>query len=546
MVEQTYAAWNAGVRNILDVLPTGGGKSVLMSKITLDGVQQGMRQGIIAHRNELVTQMSCHVARQGIYHRIIGSDATVKQATRQHRTLFNGQSFVNPKGDTGVIGVDTLIKRKNDIEKWLWQLNRWKIDEAHHVLRENKWGKAVSLMPNAIGLGVTATACRADRKGLGREYDGVFDQIVLGPTMRELIRRGFLSDYEIACPTSDLELSDDDVSENGDWSNQTLRKAVKKTENRIVGDVVSAWCKFAFMRRTIVFATDVETAGEIAQRFRDCGINAMSLSGETPTLIREKYIEDFKEGRLTVLINVDLFDEGFDVPACDVVMMARPTASLGKYRQMVGRALRYMIGKVALIIDLVSNIVRHGLPDKETLWTLARGDKRGKQEKDPNDIDLTICKNERCVKPYPKFMVACPHCHMEPPLPIARERSIKTVNGDLVLLDREALERMRIATILEAPADVAARVAAVAGAIAGKGALNKQMAKIAEHGRISHAIAQWAAIERQKGLNDREILKKFYLTTGMDVLTALDGSRPRAEMESIANTIEGWYSRAVN
>lgn len=512
--------------------------SIVVSDIILDGVNQGLSQAVIAHRNELVTQMSCHIANRGIPHRIIGSKSTISQAMNKHRQMF-GKSFVHPQAQTSVVGIDTLVSRQEKMMDWGKQQDRWVIDEGHHLLSQNKWGKGVLMMPNAQGLGVTATPMRADGKGLGHNYDGVFTSLVEGPSMRFLIKNNFLADYEIVCPESDLSVDDSQVSANGDWSSQTLRKASKKSH--IVGDTVDNYIKYAFGRKAIVFATDVETAGEIANNFMERGIPAASLSAKTPTAVREKRIQDFRDGKVWALVNVDLFDEGFDVPACDVVILARPTASLGKYRQMVGRALRYMEGKVALIIDQVSNVVRHGLPDKQLIMTLARREKRGKQEPDPDEIPLTTCV--ACLKPYERFRIACPHCGAEKPLPEPRSRSVDMVEGDLVLLDRETLERMRQATVMENPADVAQRVGAVAGEFAGKGAANRQLEKIEQYKKLEHVIAQWAAIEREKGFTDSEIMRKFYLTLGVDVISALDASQTRADMEILTNRIERWYKK---
>jgi hypothetical protein len=284
----------------------------------------------------------------------------------------------------------------------------------------------------------------------------------------------------------------------------------------------------------------VDTANEIAAKFKNSNIPAASLSAKTPLVVREKYIAEFRSGKISVLINVDLFDEGFDVPACDVVIMARPTASLGKYRQMVGRALRYVPGKVALIIDMVGNVVRHHLPDREIIWSLDRRDKRGKQLRDPDDIPLTECR--ACTKPYPKFMVACPHCGAEKPLPDARQRTLEMVEGDLILLDREALAKLRASTFMEAPADIAARVAATAGPVAGMGIFNRQKEKVEAYEELKEVMAQWAGIERAKGFSDREIQRRFYYAAGMDVLSALDATRPRSEIVSITDTIKGWWN----
>lgn len=560
--ECIYSDWNVSIKNVLAVKPTGSGKSIVISDIVLDGYLLGMRQAVIAHRNELVSQMSVHLARRGIPHRIISSKKTVKKITNKHRKLF-GQSFVNPSAETAVIGVDTLVARKDELKEWCSQVDRWVIDEAHHVIGgvkidqdgsplkdkdgnpvwntdANKWGKAVHMFPNAQGLGVTATPLRADGKGLGRDYDGVFDTMHVGLEMRALIEMGALSDYEIVCPTSDLTqfIEQEKVSKDGDWSVATRKKAAKKS--RIVGDAVKAYCQYSYMKQAIVFATDVETAGDIASKFQAVGIRAAAVSAKTDQTVRDKYVEDFEAGKLQILINVDLFDEGFDVPACEVVIMARPTASFGKYKQMVGRGLRASQGKTyGLIIDLVSNVVRHGLPDKVVQWTLARRDKRGAQMKDPNDIDLTVCKS--CTKPYEPFNRYCPYCGRYPPLPEPRERSIEMVDGDLSLLDRAKLEEMRKATAIESPGSVGNRVRYAVGAAAGKRHMDLQLLKIAQHDRLKEAIAQWAAVERTKGFEDYQIEKKFYLTTGVDVLTALDGSKSRQDFETLADRVEGWY-----
>lgn len=538
-----YNSWARGNRNVLVVSGTGSGKSVLTSDIVLDGFKLNMNQVVGAHRNELVSQMSCHVARRGIPHRIIGANATISESQAAHREEF-GRSFIDPTARTAIVGVDTLMARKEDLKDWARQIHRWIMDEAHHTIgnervEPNKWGKAVQMFSNAYGLGVTATPQRADGQGLGAEYDGVFHDMIEGPSMRWLIENNFLSDYEIVCPTSDivLKIENEKVGVDGDWTHQTMRKASK--ESKIVGDVVQNYAKYAYGRRAIVFATDIETATEMAEQFNQWGVRAVSLNGKSHTAYRRQSLRQFALGQIQVLINVDLFDEGFDCPACDVVIMARPTASLGKYLQMVGRALRYLEGKVALLIDHVSNVIRHGLPDKIRIWTLARKDKRAKQVKDPNEIELTRCLN--CLKPYEKFRTVCPYCLTEKPLPDPRSRSVEMVEGDLILLDRAALEKMRAAAQLESAADVAERVGYRAGPIAAKSAANRQIEKIVAHQQLEASIDQWAGVQRAKGYSDREIYKQFYLTLGMDVLTALDGKKTRQEFEDMNKLVQGWY-----
>lgn len=535
-VNKVYSSWQNGNRNVCAQLVTGAGKTIIFSSIVNNFQQQHKNCAVIAHRNELVSQASCTLALWGIPHKIIGSNSTVGQIIRKHREKY-GKSFVNPSATTAVIGVDTLIARAENLKDWAKQIHLWVIDECHHTTINNKWGKAVELFVNAYGLGVTATPNRADGQGIGRCADGYMDDIIKGPSMRSLIDRGFLADYEIVCPKSDLNVDDSPLSKNGDWSNQTLRKAAKKS--KIVGDVVNNYIMYASGRQAIVFATDVDTAEEISQDFNANNIRAVSLNGKSQTAFREQSINLFASGKIQVLINVDLFDEGFDVPACDVCIMARPTASLGKFLQQIGRVLRPAPNKVALIIDHVSNVIRHGLPDMHREWSLDRRQKKAKLSKDPSEIELTVCKH--CLKPYEKFRTVCPYCGFEKPLPEPHSRTIEMVEGDLVLLTREMLERMRRNTELESPGSVAARVSLAAGPIAAKGVANRQAEKIAAQADLKEAIAQWAAIERLKGFDDREIYKKFYLTTGSDVLSALDGSRSRQEFEDMANRVKEWW-----
>lgn len=536
-------SWNSGNKNVLFVLPTGGGKSVVMSDFVHDGAMQNMNQTVIAHRNELVSQMSMHIAERGVYHRIIGPNDTISQIIGEHREAFSGHSFINLSAPCSVAGVDTIMSRYDDLTSWGLQQSRWIIDEAHHVLRENKWGKAVKLFANAHGLGATATARRADGMGLGSHADGCFDDLVIGPNMQDLIRMGNLCPYEIACPISDapLLMSDKDIGESGDYSPQKMRKAAQKS--RIVGDVVTEYAKHALFRQAICFATDVETAGEIATSFNKMGIRAASLSAKTPTAVRKKFVREFRMGILKVLVNVDLFGEGFDCPACEVVIMARPTASLGLYLQMVGRCLRTAIGKeYGLIIDHVGNIIRHKFPDKVHHWSLDRAEKGAKKKKDPEELDMVTCRT--CTLPYESHNPCCTWCGAYPPLPVPRERTIQMVAGNLILLDREKLAAMRAATVMESAGDVAERVAAYKGHAAGKYQADRHIEKIASQAKLKEVIAQWAGIQRAKNRPDDEIYKRFYHGLGMDVLTALANDRTREEYDKSIAIVEGWYNGA--
>lgn len=538
MVAGIYNAWQSGDKVVAGVMSTGSGKSLVLSQVTLDRDQMGANQCVIAHRTELVSQMSMHIARRGVKHRIIAPTNVVRQITNLHREHFNGRSFINPDARCSVAAAQTLVARADILRQWGAQVHNWAIDEVHHLVRNNQWHRAVELFPNALGLGVTATPSRADGLGLGRHADGIIDRMILGPGFRQLINEGSLVDFEIALPQSDFHISDDALTPTGDYSRTKMRDATKKSH--LVGDVVEQYTKRAWGRRAICFATDVESSNEIAARFNAAGIPAASVSAKTDPILRDQYMRQFTDGRIWILVNVDLYDEGVDVEGCDVVIMARPTASLGKYMQQVGRCLRRdpnNPSKVALIIDHVSNVIRHGLPDKPREWTLDRREKRAKRERDPEEIELTACRE--CSRPYERCLPACPYCGYAPPLAEPGRRTIEQVDGDLTLLDLAALARLRAAAVLEAPGSVMERVQQAAGPLAAKGAYNRAVERHASRQAAETAIAQWAAIQRAKGRSDGEIMRRFYLTVGADVVSALGGDRQ--ELDALAERVRGWY-----
>lgn len=531
-----YREWGAGKRAVLAVLPTGGGKSVIIARMEADAEAANEPSIVIAHRQELVGQMSLHVGRAGVQHRIIAPDNVIAYITAEHRREF-GRSYVSPNARHYIAGVDTLISRSEQLQDWGRQIKRWTIDEAHHLLTANKWGTAVSLFPNAFGIGVTATPSRADGKGLGLGADGLIDVMLIGPSMRELIDAGSLTDYEIVVPESDFDVDALRVGDSGDYSTKAMREASEASG--IVGDVVTSYIVYAAGKRGITFATDVQTAGEIAERYNAFGIPAAAVSAKTNDAVRADYIRRFRSGQLLQLVNVDILGEGFDVPAVEVVSMARPTASLAVYMQQFGRALRPLQGKQnGLIIDHVSNVKRHGFPDKPRYWTL--GARERKARNTDEDIELTICLN--CKHPFESVKRACPKCGWVRPIEprISGGRSeLERIEGDLMLLDAATLATMRQATELMSPGAKASQAAYSTGSsgIGNKiGELHAE--RIAEQGRLREALAMWGAKQRALGRPDDESYRRFYKATGVDVLTAQ--TLKRDEMQKLREEIEKW------
>ena len=414
------------------------------------------------------------------------------------------------------------------------------------MLQKNKWGKAAAMFPNARWLGVTATPCRADGQGLGRHADGIMDHMVLAPNMRDLIKMGYLTDYRIFAPPSDIDLTNVPISAGGDFSPEPLRKAVHKSH--IVGDVVAHYQRLAPGKLGVTFAVDVESATDICEAFKAAGISAEIVSAKTPDAQRIAVLRRFRNRQTLQLVNVDLFGEGFDLPAIEVVSMARPTQSFPLYAQQFGRSLRLMVDDQmtrlwdqfsdedrctaiaqsnkpkAIIIDHVGNVHRHGLPDAPQAFTLNRREKRRNA---PVIIPVRTCPN--CGASYERTNIACPYC-ASIPVPVARSTP-EQVDGDLTELDPAVLARMR--SEIDAPPKFpyGAGPEIVAGI---KGHWHQK--NRAQH-ELRDMMALWCGYRTQAldGDEVRRAQKEFFLTFGVDVLSAQ--TLPRKDAEELTERI---------
>jgi superfamily II DNA or RNA helicase len=454
-----------------------------------------------------------------------------------------GKSYFDASAQTAVAGVDTLIRRATELKAWSSAVSLWVTDEAHHVLSPeiNKWGKAVEMFPNAKGLGVTASPRRADGKGLGASTDGVFDVMIEGITMRELIDLGYLVDYRVFAPPSDLDLSSVAVSKTtGDYNHDQIVKAVRKSH--IVGDVVDHYLRIAKGKRGITFATDVQTAHDISDQFNQAGVPSKAISADTSDTERYEAVQDLASGKLLQLVNVDLFGEGVDVPAVEVVSFARPTESLSLHVQQAGRALRLLLPRSdhavweslspeerkariarsekphAIIIDHVGNITRHGLPDARRIWSLDRRDSK-KRSKDDNVIPVRAC--HECTMVYERIYKACPFCGFEP-IPTARSLP-EQVDGDLMELDAETLARMRgdvdraNMSIEDKQLELAQKHVPYAGQLY---QVKLHRSRLEMLSALKDTMAVWGGIQTSQGRSDSEIQRLFYFKFGIDVLSA--------------------------
>ncbi|RZM50420.1 DEAD/DEAH box helicase [Klebsiella pneumoniae] len=532
---QIYNHWNDHQHsNVLAVLPTGAGKTVFFSSII---AEHSGATCAVAHRQELVSQISLALARNKVRHRIIGPTNVVKMIVRLHMGEV-GHSYYDPNSRHAVAGVDTLVRRGDKLASWLPTVKLWVMDEAHHVLQENKWGKAVNMFPNARGMGVTATPSRADGCGLGSHADGVFDKMFVGPSMRDLINMGYLTDYKLYAPPSSFRRDAiKKVSQTtGDFVASEVSKAVNESslvahdEKQIVGDVVRTYQKLLNGMLTVVFAPDVATATELEKQYNDAGIPAKCVHGAMPDAERINAVRKFKNREYLVLTSVAIFDEGFDCPAIEAVQDVSATESFGRFVQRAGRMLRLKDGKdFGRYVDHVGNIERHAVlvdhPEGTKIelchreWTLDRREKSGgKSEKSA----VRACTS--CSGTYERYLKKCPYCGEPIPEPAATQRSnVEWVDGDLHELDPVVLAQLQ-GEVIGAREDV-----------------NQYRDKMIAHGLPPHAVkrnvklhenrldalvrldlklAEWAGYRRAEGLSDSEIFRKFYLTYGVSWLEA--------------------------
>ena len=534
--DDANGAYLGGARAVMMQLSTGGCKTGIMGSFAKDHIAQPWNHQYpagcsIAHRGELLQQMSMQLAREEVPHGLIASDKVIKNIVAEHVEEF-GRTFYNARSPWKVASVDTITNR--DLGSWSDTVGMVHIDEAHHVLTANKWGKAADLFKNARFLLPTATPVRADGKGLGSHDDGIADELVEGPPMRWLIDNGYLTDYKVFCiPPSDLKLDGVPLSASGDFSPEKLRDAVHKSK-KIVGDVVDTYLKHARGKLGVTFAVDIEDARRITEAFNRAGVPAAMMTGDDDPTHRRNIIRQFSNRQIWQLVNVDLFGEGFDLPAIECVSFARPTASFALYAQMWGRALRLMISRLlssawdtyspeqrlafiagsgkpfAFIFDHVGNFYLHkGPPDKPRVWDLERRSKRKSAADD--GIPMRVCLNPECAFPYERVYSCCPYCGTEAPPPAERGGPAQ-VDGDITEVDPHIMaqyfnEIARIDGNAYVPTG-APRTAVIASH------MNRQAA---QH-RLREAMAYWAGSYPDD--DDRVNMRRFWFTFGIDATTA--------------------------
>lgn len=543
------------VKNVLLAMATGSGKTVVFSHLIHE--HRGAAAAVV-HRREILSQISCSLAELDVKHRIIAPKNTVKLIRRKHLKRF-GQSYVDPNANVGVISVQTLTSKhsQNDpvIQRWLKQITLCVFDEGHHYIQDGFWARAVDAVSHAYLLFVTATPERADGKGLGSHANGYADIMIEGPQTWELIRDGYLSPFVYRAPASDLDVTGIPLTKQGDFNARAFRKRV--VQSHLVGDIIQQYKKYGNNGRAIVFATDVETAHEIADAAKAEGIAALALSGASHEADRDAGLQAFESGEIKWLVNVDLFDEGFDVPAAEVCIMARPTESQGKYLQMIGRVLRpvYAPGHdmtkpetrrkaiadgpkpTAIIIDPVRNWERHGLPNWPRSWTLD-GREASKRKSKPDTIQLRICTT--CTQPFEAFLKVCPYCGA--PVTFSGRRAPTQVDGDLLELDQDALASV-FAAMKKADLDdaeyVRGQIARGIPPIGRTADLRRHQANKYRREVLRNLMGWWFGLQPpERDLSEK--YRRFYHRFGVDAGTAM--TLTAAESDALAARIAERFS----
>jgi superfamily II DNA or RNA helicase len=400
-IEGVRVSFREGNKRTLLVSPTGSGKTLMFSYISAGMARNDKRIVIIAHRRELIKQISAALKNVGVRHGILV-----------------GGSIGIPKANVIVASVFTLARRLARFPAPDLLIG----DEAHHFTPDSTWGKVVKAFPNARVLGVTATPERLDGKGLGL----LFDDMVMGPTVAELTEQGFLSPAEVYAPSKpDLSRV---RTRMGDYVTSDIEGEMDKPS--ITGSAVAHYTKLAAGRRAVAFCVSVKHAKDVAEDFRKAGYSASHVDGGMDDAERDGVLTKFGTGEIQILTSCDLISEGFDLPAIEVAILLRPTKSLSMYLQQVGRAIRPSPGKEkTIVLDHCGNTATHGFIDEHREWELTTEKARKKKDGEAAPAVRTCPSCYAMHRPSPE----CPKCgHVYK----INSRKIEQRDGDLVQISR--------------------------------------------------------------------------------------------------------------
>lgn len=367
-MQKVHDVFRRGVKSACIVLPCGSGKSVIVAEIAKRTAEKLNRVLFLVHRIELCEQIE-HTFRAW------GVDMNFCQ----------------------ICMVQTACRRLKKIPR----PNLIITDETHHS-KSNSYRKIYDFFPNAYRLGVTATPVRLDGSGLG----DVYQTLIEGVSAKWLIENQYLAPYNYYAPTV-ADLSGIKI-QRGEFE---VKSAENVLFNRTVfGNVISHYRRLVDGKQAICYCVSIRHSEAMAREFQDNSISAVHIDGTTPKAERQRIIEDFRNGKIKILCNVDIISEGFDVPDCECAILLRPTKSLTLYIQQSMRCMRYKSGKSAIIIDHVGNYARFGMPDADRQWTLQDKPKKARQQAE-NEVKVLQCPECFYTFQPEDDVKICPECN---------------------------------------------------------------------------------------------------------------------------------------
>jgi len=334
-------------KRVLIVSPGASGKTVIIALLARLYKNEGKRVLIISHRREIIVQSFVHLTRMDVNHDDIGF-------------VMAGYGE-NPKASVQLASVDTIRNRDYP------EADVIIVDEAHHIVAPT-YMDLVDYYFDSEFHGLTSTPYRLDGQSLG----DIFDEMVVASQPSFLIKKGWMARPTIYT-TSDEYLPDlrDIRIQKGDYARAELDK--KMTQVQLVGNIVDHWQRYARNKTTLVFATSVKHSKAIAQRFLDKGIKALHLDSKMSLSEREEVLRLIDKGKTKVLCNCMILSEGYDLPQCEAVVLARPTKSFTLAQQQANRAFRPYGGRVPIILDHAKHYAAFGLPYADREFSLHAG-----------------------------------------------------------------------------------------------------------------------------------------------------------------------------
>jgi len=392
------------VKRVVAVMPTGAGKGQTIAAVISAAMTKGSHVLVVAHRAELVAQLSATVASWGIEHGVIAPEHPMTDHACQ------------------VGSVQTVVRRFDRLAAPDLII----IDEAHHLVKGNTWGRLIDRWPDAYLLGKTATPERLSGEGLGEDHGGYFQAMVLGPTAEWLTANGFLAAADVYSIPNNLPKLH---KRAGDYVMGEAAEAIV----RVHGDAIKHFRDKVGAGTALAFCCTVAHAEQVALDFNAAGIPAASLDGTMSVEDRRALLDRLRARELQVVTSCMVLGEGVDIPGVNSVIMLRPTASTSLYLQMVGRGLRPKPdNSKAIILDHVGNALRHGLPTDHREWSL---EGRAKRQREPANSVHTC---PECFAAMPSGTAICPVCGVQQ---VKKARTILEEAGDLKLITRRPEHR---------------------------------------------------------------------------------------------------------